>query len=128
MIYSTILNQLTKWKLRPNNLYNFSLDRYYLKLVVQNLQAFELLIDKISLSPYCFGLGQGVNETMIGNWKPNMSDEAFCELYGKLNPLTIDLNRNLYFFYFKDRQWFISYCFHLINRSFGLLCVQTKNT
>ena len=58
------------------------MDRYYLKLVVQNLQPVEMLFDKVSLSPYCFGLGEGVNKKTVGHWKSNMSDEAFCELYG----------------------------------------------
>ena len=57
--------------------------RYYLKLVVRNIQAFELTIDKISLSPFCFGLGEGVNSTILNQWSPNMTDEKYCDLYGK---------------------------------------------
>ena len=59
--------------------------RYYLKLVVRNIQAFELTIDKISLSPFCFGLGEGVNSTILNQWSPNMTDEKYCDLYGKWN-------------------------------------------
>ena len=75
--------------------------RYYLTLVVQNIQAFDLLIDKISLSPYCFGLGEGVNDTILEDWRQSMTDEEYCRLYGKhlisniLSFRTTDLNIEL---------------------------------
>ena len=50
---------------------------------MRNIQAFELTIDKISLSPFCFGLGEGVNSTILNQWSPNMTDEKYCDLYGK---------------------------------------------
>ena len=102
--------------------------RYYLTLVVQNIQAFDLLIDKISLSPYCFGLGQGVNDTMLEDWRHTMTDEDYCRLYGKQFILFLiyylyilytdsEIKMQLNFFCFKK-------IFCLIFRSFRLLHLQ----
>ena len=71
--------------------------RYYLKLVVQNMMYLELFIDKISLSPYCFGLGEGVNYTAVGNWTSTMTDEEYCQFYGNLSILYSVLNVVLMF-------------------------------
>ena len=46
---------------------------------MRNIQAFELTIDKISLSPFCFGLGEGVNSTILSQWSPNMTDEKYAD-------------------------------------------------
>ena len=51
--------------------------------MVQNIQPFDLLLHKMSLSPYCFGLGEGVNDTILEGWRPIMTDEEYCKLYGK---------------------------------------------
>jgi hypothetical protein len=43
----------------------------------------ELFIDKISLSPYCFGYGEGINKTALEKWNSDMTDENYCRFYGR---------------------------------------------